>query len=65
VTAAAPATAAANMAAAFAQIADLRGAGFDLVVPMEPDELARLVCGSQVVIVVVPPARPRTDSKEA
>jgi hypothetical protein len=54
VTAAAPAAPPAATAAALAQIAQLRAAGFDLVTP-ERGELARLIRGAEVVIVIESP----------
>jgi len=39
------------IALAFARIAALRAAGFDLVPPLQPTELARLVRGRELIIV--------------
>jgi hypothetical protein len=41
------------LALAFARIAQLRAAGYDLVYTEQPSELARLVRGRELVIVMV------------
>jgi hypothetical protein len=46
-----PTAAAPALALAFTRIAELRAAGFDLVPPMQPTELARLIRGRELIIV--------------